>query len=1082
MNMTAQHIAKLIESNKYKLLGQIVVSDSEYSELIDFVSVKLENLHISTIPSADLMLSLALVQVAIRRYKDGRFWPCFEEEVGYKIPSNKTTYIGSIFDKTVKTYNLFLPPNDDGPNRYVEHIKAHAFITNYYMQGFYDFSYAYYENNLFRQLNTESIEEDFEDLSSFMATTLTNKNDNIVETGSNKAAKSYKLLKSTRTTFAMCDSKIIRNLFLPILKLVDNYFYDNVVPQVGKNRYEEAFIEWCRIQDSKSNQKSEKLNRIRKEFSHKPYINVNVDKELSYIVIPPQKFRDEDCNGYANAIIEINGFEENIELEVYKSFGIYITEEKQIPIPSIFDSVDITIKTLSEKKFHIPASNYRIFNRLWKNKIRFEVGANYILVQKNIPTRWENERDEIDSDDGFKNWNYYSAQINEESIFYVGNKPISIIGEFSPEPIFERKIEHFNVFDKNGKEIIVSREHPAVSFVVEKGKLNGSVLTVNSTKYPIENIKEKICYDWPEDKKKFAVSLPLNAILPKEDNKYDVVLDVPGEGDKNLCSYLLLRKFDCRFNKPRYTYDKTATLKITKGDCLFDVADELWEIESESEKSISYTIPLESSPESANLTLYLYDEYSVTMPIRIFKYGFSINSMKSQNVEYIWYSDLQEILYVTMPGAKRVSAYYGKLDMIKMQGTKVSEGIFRIDISEFIRHIKDSDKIYHYINLEYEDNAIRKLSLPVIYRTPLIKPYFKLLVENGIPFVDLTIKGDAKVFLKVEDYNGNILIDKKEMRNGKTLFPELSIDTFYKFSPYIEEGDKFGFSVKHTPLKEIENITPIDMENLEGCDIIVDNIAVNEKIVFPNYEYHIKLDKKQNDNSYLGFMYAYVIERDGKKSSFKKGDDNKKIREIIGMTSISYVFNDETMDFTASVFSNKTNQWIKPVYDNNLKKIHIIEPYETSNLKNGIFKENSVEKGRAYKQIPKMESQQRCFVCKYHLNRRTPSYVYAYDPKSNSNKIVKTNLFICDKCGIRYADVENYLEIRMNYPGYRAVPFVPRSTDQVCDILNKTKTFPIDFFPKVSHDNVISPTTNNNEKLEIVFIADKYKFRKYKEW
>ena len=203
------------------------------------------------------------------------------------------------------------------------------------MHVFYDFSYAYYENNLFRQLNSESIEEDFEDLSSFMATTLTNKNDNIVETGSNKAAKSYKLLKSTRTTFALCDSKIIRSLFFPILKLVDNYFYDSEIPQISKNRYEAAFIEWCRIQDAKSNQKSEKLNRSRKEFSHKPYISVIVDKELSHIVIPPQKFRDEDCNGYANAIIEINGFEENIELDVYKSFGIYITEEKRIPIPSM---------------------------------------------------------------------------------------------------------------------------------------------------------------------------------------------------------------------------------------------------------------------------------------------------------------------------------------------------------------------------------------------------------------------------------------------------------------------------------------------------------------------------------------------------------------------------------------------------------------------------------------------------------------------------------------------------------------------------------------------------------------------------
>ena len=882
MNMTAQHIAKLIESNKYKLLGQIVVSDSEYSELIDFVSVKLENLHISTIPSADLMLSLALVQVAIRRYKDGRFWPCFEEEVGYKIPSNKTTYIGSIFDKTVKTYNLFLPPNDDGPNRYVEHIKAHAFITNYYMQGFYDFSYAYYENNLFRQLNSESIEEDFEDLSSFMETTLKNKNDNIIETGSNKAAKSYKLLKSTRTTFAICDTNTIRKLFLPILKLIDNYFYDNEIPQISKNRYEEAFIEWCRIQDAKNNQKNEKHTRTRKEFSHKPYISVDVDKEFSHIVIPPQKFRDEDCEGYATAIIEINGYTETIELDVYKSFGLYITEEKHIPIPSIFDSIDITIKTLSEIHYRIPASYYRIFDRQWKYRNRFDIGYNYILVRHGVPTKWENSQDEIDSYDGYRNWNYFSAKINEESIFYVGNKPISIIGEFSAEPIFERRIEHFSAFDKLGNEIAVSREHPAVSFVVEKEKLNGSVLTINNIKYSVETIKEKICYDWPEDKKKLAVSVPLNVILPMEDKQYDVMLDVPGEGNKKLCSYLLIRKFDCRFNKPRYTYDATAMLKITKGDCLFDIIDESWEVESESEKSITYTIPLDMSPEKAELILYLYDEYKITMPIRIFKYGFSETSMKSQRDEFIWYTELKETLYVKLPGAKSVSAYYGKLDMFMFEGTLIAPDTFRIDISEFVRKINEDSKItYHYITLEYEDNAKRRLGLPVIYRQTVIKPYFKLFLDSDIPYIDVDIKGNSNVFVEIKTLNDDIVVPKKHIVNGKNTFPELSKDEYYNFHPFIEEGGKFAFNITREYMQPLSNVGCIDLDNLEKCELVIKTLSAEENILPLNYEYHLNLIEKEDDITYIGSLIGFKIEGHSKngRARYEKDSEGKAVRK-----------------------------------------------------------------------------------------------------------------------------------------------------------------------------------------------------------
>ena len=927
-------MADILRENNFKLLGQIEISEKDYIELIEFVSAKVKNMYMPTIPNADLMLSLALVQIAIRRYQDGRFWPCFEEEIGYSVPSARLNYIGKIFYKTIKQYNLFIPRMDDGDFQYVEYIKAHAFITNYYMQGFYDFSYAYYENNLFRQLNSESIEEDFEDLSSFMETTLKNKNDNIVETGSNKAAKSYKLLKSTRTTFAICDANTIRKLFLPILKLIDNYFYDDEIPQISKNRYEEGFIEWCRIQDAKNNQKNEKNTRTRKEFSHKPYISVDVDKEFSHIVIPPQKFRDEDCEGHATAIIEVNGYTENIELDVYKSFGLYITEEKHIPIPSIFDSIDITIKTLSEKHYHIPASNYRIFDRQWKYRNRFDIGYNYILVRHGVPTKWENSQDEIDSYDGYRNWNYCSAIINEESIFYVGNKPISIIGEFSAEPIFERKVEHFSAFNKEGNEIVVSREHPAVSFVVEKEKLNGSVLTVNNIKYSVETIKEKICYDWPEDKRKLAISVPLNVILPMEDKQYDVLLDVPGEGNKKLCSYLLVKKFDCRFNKPRYTYDATAMLKIIKGDCLFDITDESWEVESESEKSITYTIPLDMSSEKAELILYLYDEYKITMPIRVFKYGFSETSMKSQRDEYIWYTELKETLYVKLPGAKSVSAYYGKLDMSTFEGILIAPDTFRIDISEFVRKInEDSQVTYHYITLEYEDNAKRRLGLPVIYRQTVIKPYFKLFLDGEVPYIDVDIKGNSNVFVEIKTLSGDMVVAKKPIANGKNTFPELSKDEYYNFQPFIEESGKFVFNTTREYMQPLSNVGCIDLDNLEKCELIIKTLSAEENILPLNYEYHLNLIKKEDEITYIGSLIGFKIESHSKngRARYEKDSEGKAVRKKLGKVHAFVTRIEDELNVSLQVFSYDDEDWYSMYYDKSTKSlVHIDDPVLSS--------------------------------------------------------------------------------------------------------------------------------------------------------
>lgn len=932
--LSNNQIADILRENSFKLFGQIEISEKDYIELIEFVSAKVKNMYMPTILNADLMLSLALVQIAIRRYQDGRFWPCFEEEIGYSVPSARLNYIGKIFYKTIKQYNLFIPRMDDGDFQYVEYIKAHAFITNYYMQGFYDFSYAYYENNLFRQLNSESIEEDFEDLSSFMETTLKNRNDNIVETGSNKAAKSYKLLKSTRTTFAICDSNTVRKLFLPILKLIDNYFYDDEIPQISKNRYEEGFIEWCRIQDAKNNQKKEKHTRTRKEYSHKPYISVDVDKEFSHIVIPPQKFRDEDCEGHATAIIEINDYTENIELDVYKSFGMYITEEKHIPIPSIFDSINITIKTLSEKHYHVPASNYRIFDRQWKYRNHFDIGYNYILVRHGVPTKWKNNQDEIDSYDGYRNWNYFSAKINEESIFYVGNKPISIIGEFSAEPIFERKVEHFSAFNKEGNEIVVSREHPAVSFVVEKEKLNGSVLTVNNIKYSVETIKEKICYDWPEDKRKLAISVPLNVILPMEDKQYDVLLDVPGEGNKKLCSYLLLRKFDCRFNKPRYTYDATAMLKITKGDCLFDIKDESWEVESESEKSITYTIPLDMSSEKAELILYLYDKYKITMPLRVFKYGFSEISMKSQRDEYIWYTELKETLYVKLPGAKSVSAYYGKLDMSTFEGILIAPDTFRIDISEFVRKINEDSQItYHYITLEYEDNDKRRLGLPVIYRQTVIKPYFKLFLDGEVPYIDVDIKGNSNVFVEIKTLSGDMVVAKKPIANGKNTFPELSKDEYYNFQPFIEEGGKFVFNTTREYMQPLSNVGCIDLDNLEKCELIIKTLSAEENILPLNYEYHLNLIEKEDEITYIGSLIGFKIESHSKngRARYEKNSEGKAVRKKLGKVHAFVTRIEDELNVSLQVFSYDDEDWYSMYYDKSTKSlVHIDDPVLSS--------------------------------------------------------------------------------------------------------------------------------------------------------
>ena len=91
-------------------------------------------------------------------------------------------------------------------------------------------------------------------------------------------------------------------------------------------------------------------------------------------------------------------------------------------------------------------------------------------------------------------------------------------------------------------------------------------------------------------------------------------------------------------------------------------------------------------------------------------YGFSLQEMRIDKPEYLWYRDLKEILYVKIPSAISAGAYCEKNKEYILEGEQLEASLFRINISEFIRNIKDKyKKKYQYISICYIDNKKRKV-------------------------------------------------------------------------------------------------------------------------------------------------------------------------------------------------------------------------------------------------------------------------------------------------------------------------------------------------------------------------------------
>lgn len=908
--ISEKRIEQQIIENGFKLLGQIPVNDEDYEKLLSFTKTRISNMVMSALPNPSLMISVALVQIAIRHYKEGKYWRCFLEAIDEDVSASRLNYLGQIFSRTIKKYGLFEMRRDNNSSQmYVENIKAHAFVTNYYMPGFFDFSYAFFENNLFRELS-DDLNDDLDALSSFMSKTLQSNGDEFGSDDSGKkAAKTYKLLKSTRAVFSQGRADTIYSNFFPVLSLIDKYYYDDEVPVLPQNRFERLFVEWCRAREVKEHIKKTHGITARHVYSNKPFIHVDVEKEYSFLVIPAQKFRNEDCSGKVSVDVTINGNTVRKELDLYRSFGIYISEELVIPIPDIFDRIELIITSNCEKKYIFPSSNYRIFNQDWESKEKFSKGHNYLLVKSGIDVLWSNDHDLIDQTNTYIHWNYYSANISEDSVCYIGNKPISIIGEFSKEPIFEKEIESFSVFDEHGKKILPVRSHPSFSFVVDKQKLNGTILSVNQKRYAIRNIQEKSVYEWPEDKNKYAISLVLEDILPYVDNVYRIYIDVPGETNKKICEYVLLRDFRYSLDKANYVYADEGYIHIQKSGHELISPNVNWKLDFENKDIASYVFPITDDLDSIGFSIKLDDHlFNISIVVRKFMYGFSLTSMTSKKTDYLWYTDLGETLYVQIPNGMDVFANWGRDTSRKYFGEEIGNSIFRIDISEIKRKIKTEYKIRaQYINIGYIDNKPRHIALPVIFRNVVVDPFFKLNVEEGSLYTDIGIKGDAELFLSVKHHNTDeYIVTDMPLKSGKNFIPELEETGFYDFFPYMEEPDEFGFESEKTELKRLIGVGYVDINNLVNCRLVIENVLTDEENLLLDYRYYVQIYEKIEEDLYTGSFYR--VQTENKKAIWSTAKPFGRVR-------ITVYQKDEEIKFSLAMYSKNEEEWLTPYYD-----------------------------------------------------------------------------------------------------------------------------------------------------------------------
>lgn len=922
---TEKDYCELIKDKKYHLLGEISVDDEEYANLIEYTRKFLKIASPSLGARVDLRLAITLVQIAIREYKDGKYWSYFCEVIGEHVSSNKMNFCGKVFAATVDFYGLiYISREESNAQMYVENIKLHSVVTNYYMNGFYDFVYSYYEKNLLRQLG-DDIDDDLASLSIFMKTTLDENADSIVGVESKgHASKSYRLLKATRLLLANGDLETIKDVLFPILTIVDNYYYDSEIPE-DKNRFSNGFILWSKEQEQSEVRAVErKENRLL--ASKRPYIHVDFEHMVSYLYIPSQKFRDSECDGDAIARIVINGYEKSIELEIYKSFGLYLSEKVCIPIPSIFDEVEVYIESNIEKKYRIIKSNYRILNKNYDCVNKLSKDKNLLLVEKGVKVQFDQEEDCTDFSDEYGLFDFYSVNVSEESVIHIGNKSISLAGEYSEIPDFEELIEDFEVFDQESNKLVVTRKHPTISFLVAENKMAGTVIIVNGNKCPLTKIENKNTY-YANQKGDIAVVITLEEVLPQIEGVFDVCVDIPDEKDRHIQKYVRLSKFEAGCSKCIYASTDEIYVWVKHGHEFTWPLDEYVEMVGMVGNADQYKVNCDENEISEVLfEMELNELLLLKLPVYLFKAGFSVNSLSFKQPDYIWYTELQDTIYCKAPEVEEVRVYLNHEKKDYICGTDIGDGVFRIDISAFKQRIYDNPhNVWAYLNVFCKGKRNRSFVVYSVLRTLWVEPYFDLKKYNEQLCFDIKVHGDAKLVVDIDDeITKEKMVENLEVKTGITFLPQLSENGLYGIFPRMIEEDDFGLSSSSFTMKCLYNQSYVGMDNLVGYRLAIADLIYCEEKLRLSFDYFVDIREKIDNTIYEGNMYGLKKQirtkesREAKKGRYEYGEDGKIIKKKFGKIRIHIIEKNEK-SILIKLFTSTYEEddgWVELYYDN----------------------------------------------------------------------------------------------------------------------------------------------------------------------
>ena len=839
------------EITKKKYISDIRITEQEYSMLRGYLHYAVKMLNKTGVAPDDAMFAAAMINVAIKAYREGNFWGNFFKEIQLNPNTNHQRNIGVKFYDVLEKYDLARV--DAG--EYVQNILLHCFVSDYYANSYFDFLFNFYRIDLDRDISRL----DTDTMRALMDSICSEEN----------VGRTYMLVQHIGQAMAANRRGAtirIRNH----MKLLDKFFWDDSFEINTTHRLNNLMQKWARSSAeviSEMETFSTGRRRGAKRFAA-PFIAFDDESRECVLTIPAQSIKRYDTEEiFWKASGAIN---RKFDVELSESVIGYKVHESMWDIPMSLALSDIQLELMTAegeviKRFPIKGADVRFFD-----DEGYPVNAKNIKVGEVVSISKENTE--------IKSSALYDTDIIDgmlisffhfefEDILRMPNGKVVIVGkpEITNSIAGKGRIEGA-ACQLNDTKYDLYGKVPYLVLRMKEEKFNGTAVTINGRRHRLGDLDfESFTIDDRTGDSGYYVDL--GSYLGERDDLYRISVDIPG-GATPHWEFVYIKGFEVSFEEAPYVFEPRGTVVFADHIEINDINESC-----EREPGVNgFKFEINDIGRNLAFNTTVGDKtVDISVPVPAFFIRNADGEWDSRIPTPVWHADLPDVIDLSVPH-HNIKLYMD--DVLSDSGDTEREITYRknqgddhilCDITKFKSYLSGDD-IARQLRMRFGDVDMNLMT--IIIHSKVISLQIIGDYDANEMIVNADISGKAAYYVDIHKA-GELIIEKAPLLNGTAKISHEIGNGIYEVEVFELVEDESGFGGEDyysIGLYNQEMINPYDMTDRSFRIIQIEGAENTSEILPLKLRFNV-LDLKRTDDNHL-YNGTMVV-----KKSFYKGSE-----------------------------------------------------------------------------------------------------------------------------------------------------------------------------------------------------------------